>query len=419
MTVLNTDHVAAPTSRDIPRLDGLYATARILAALALLASALHFWPFHDNAIWKLCCPSNVLIAVWLLILLVWLVVVRRWEVVRGCLPHVSVSAFVAICVLSLAFSADDNRSIHFLAKLILMFFSGYSLFSFAGRGNNFRNGLYGVAVAALLVAVIYCLLVRLVGGSKLFGFHGNAYKYGTFVGMLAPLACVYLFVSKSRFRRVLATALVVASVVSVGTVGAILAITGGIGAVVILGGKNVPRAAMIVALVIGAICVASLWHTSMMGPLRDDISLHDPDGVNLKQRYIEWQAELNLLENYTATGTGAGCINEYRSKFYHRLPKTNAIKPFDQNGWLTTAAETGVLGLVCFCWLMLGHLRLAARQMAEYPKAGRYDQMRYSAANLAGLVGAGVAHTFSSVCYSGILIVFVAILALASGEGEK
>ena len=422
MPLLNIDHVAGPTGRDAGRWDGLYGSAGVLAGLALLASVGHFWPFEDNALWKLCCPSNVLIAAWCLLVLFGLAAVRKWDMVRGCLPDISVSAFVAISVLSLAFSANEGRSINFLAKLMLMFFGGYSLFSFAARRLDMRKTLYGVAVAGLLVAVVYCLTVRLAGESESFGFHGNAYKYGTFVGMLAPLGCVYLFLSEGRSGRVGATVLAVASVVSVGTAGAMLAIMAGIGAVVVLGGRNVPRAVMIIALILCLVSVGLLWHSSMMGPLRDDMSLYDPDGVNVKQRYIEWQAELNLLEEFAAAGAGAGCINEYRSKFYHRLPKTNAIKPFDQNGWLTTAAETGVLGLVCFCWLMLSYVRRAVGQIGYARKIGQADQMRCGAANLAGLVGAGVAHTFSSVCYSGILIVFVFILAMTAagieGQGE-
>ena len=139
------------------------------------------------------------------------------------------------------------------------------------------------------------------------------------------------------------------------------------------------------------------------------------DGLNLRQRYIEWQAETNLLEQRTVTGTGAGCINTYRSSFYYRLPKLNTLKSFDQNGYLATAAETGIIGLVSFCWVVLHYGRLAFSQVVTTRRKLDVAPHRFAAANLAGLVGAAVANLFSSVHYNGILIVFVLTLALTAG----
>jgi O-antigen ligase len=146
--------------------------------------------------------------------------------------------------------------------------------------------------------------------------------------------------------------------------------------------------------------------------LLDDIRPAEKDGVNLKQRYVEWQAELNLLEERTMTGTGAGCINDYRSSFYYRLPKLNTLKPFDQNGYLATAAETGVLGLVCFLWVVLRYGRLAVSSLLGAIGSESAQSRRFAAAGLAGLVAICTANMFSSVHYNGVLIAFVMVLAL-------
>jgi O-antigen ligase len=146
--------------------------------------------------------------------------------------------------------------------------------------------------------------------------------------------------------------------------------------------------------------------------LKDDIRLAEQDGLNLRQRYIEWQAETNLLQQRTVTGTGAGCINTYRSSFYYRLPKLNTLKAFEQNGYLATAAETGILGLVCLCWIVFHYGRRAFSQVATTRRRSDMTHHRFAAANLAGLAGALVANLFSSVHYNGILIVFVLVLAL-------
>jgi O-antigen ligase len=148
--------------------------------------------------------------------------------------------------------------------------------------------------------------------------------------------------------------------------------------------------------------------------LWDDIKVSEQDGINLKQRYIEWQAELNLLEERTITGTAAGCINDYRSNFYYRLPKLNTLNAFDQNGWLATGAETGILGLVCFCWIILRHLKLAYLQVTTTDRSESVTAYRYNVANFVGLVVVCVANLFSSVHYNGVLIIFVLLLVLIS-----
>ena len=78
---------------------------------------------------------------------------------------------------------------------------------------------------------------------------------------------------------------------------------------------------------------------------------------NIKQRYLEWQALINLLEDRAVSGSGPGCMNQYRGEHYHRLPKLNTIKPFDQNGYLALAAECGIVGLICFIWILFAFFK--------------------------------------------------------------
>jgi len=102
--------------------------------------------------------------------------------------------------------------------------------------------------------------------------------------------------------------------------------------------------------------------------------------------------------------------------YYYRLPKLNAVGAYEQNGWLAVGAETGVLGLVCFCAIILhyGGAGMRARRAAlpaSRDAAGR-------AGSLAALSAACVANVFSSFQYNGILIIFVFILALL-GSAES
>ncbi len=112
------------------------------------------------------------------------------------------------------------------------------------------------------------------------------------------------------------------------------------------------------------------------------------------------------------TGTGAGCVNDYRSVFYYRMPKLNTIKSFDQNGYLAIAAETGIAGLVCFCWVLAHYGKQGFCSLKK--RLNRQGSMawRIALANMAGFSAACTANLFSSVHYNGVLIVFVLVLVL-------
>ena len=89
--------------------------------------------------------------------------------------------------------------------------------------------------------------------------------------------------------------------------------------------------------------------------------------MDLRQRYIEWQAQINLLKDRAGAGTGIGCLNNHRSEYYGRLPKRNTIAAFDQNGWLATASETGLVGLICLCWIFRDYLTKGFQKRQAVP----------------------------------------------------
>ncbi len=386
----------------------------VLAGIAIVSSAFHFWPFDNSKLWQMLCPPNSAVLLWGLVLAGCVLLKRRLWPARSLLPHLSVLAYVAVNILAVAFAPDRSRAVNFTLKLTLMLIAGYMLFSSAIYSVKMLRLVYGLVAAAVVLSVSYSLVARLAFDSDGFGFHGNVYKYGTYIGILATLSGVYLFTSGRAEAKLLGAALLVAAFVSSGSLGAVASIAAGIVASAIVFPRWSVKLGFVAALLIAAGFLILLGSSSFTAPLRHDFRLAEHDGVNLRQRYIEWQAELNLLEERSVAGTGPGCINEYRSSFYYRMPKLNTLKAFDQNGWLATGAETGILGLVCFCWIVVYYMRQALAQLRSArpdQAAGRY---RFATANFAALVAACTANLFSSVHYNGILIGFVLVLVLVS-----
>jgi hypothetical protein len=388
------------------------AWAMTLAAVAVLSSAFHFWPFEASRAWQMLCPSNLAVLVWVLICGMWMLGRDGRRKVRWLLPHISVLAYVAINVLSLAFAPELARAASFTMKLALMLITGYMLLSFALSTEKRLKIMYILAAAAAATTIIYCLAARFGAGSESFGFQRSAYKYGTYIGALVPLCAVYLLTESRNWVKLLGGMLVAAAILSSGSLVAVAAIVVGLAVSAVLLRRLSVRLSIVGSVVCGVSAVILLGSHPATATLKDDIGLAEQGGLNLRQRYIEWQAQTNLLQQRTVTGTGAGCVNTYRSSFYYRLPKLNTLKAFEQNGYLATAAETGILGFVCFCWIIFHHGKRALSQIATTRRRSDMTHHRFAAANLAGLAAALVAHLFSSVHYNGILIVFVLILAL-------
>jgi hypothetical protein len=385
-----------------------------LSGVVIISSAFHFWPFDESKAWQMLYPSNLAVLVWVLILMGYFIVNRDHWILRFSLPHLSVLAYLVINLLSIAFAQDFGRAINFTFKLGLMFVGGYLLFRSAISDVDSLRIIFGLIITAVIISMTSTMFFRFGLHSEKFGFFNNAYKYGTYIGTLVPLCVAYLFTSPRYSKKLLATFITFSALLSVGSLGGMIAIVIGLTVFAVTIRTWFVTIYVAVCLVSGIGLVVLLSSHSVTESIRRDVKVVEEDGVNLKQRYIEWQAELNLLEARPFTGTAAGCINEHRSYFYHRLPKLNTLKAFDQNGWIATGAETGIWGLVCFCWIVVVHLKRAYSRVIVRDRMESDIVRPFALANLTGLIAACCANLFSSLHYNGILVVFVLVLALIS-----
>ena len=385
--------------------------ALILSVATILTSLLHFWPLGNHSLWRLLLPANTLSALWILIIVLGALFLGRRELLFDSLPHVSVLAYLAINVMSISVADDPARAVSYTAKMVLIFVGSYSLFRTATLHQGQRTALYRTITAAAVISVVAGLVTGANEDSDSFGFFESAFKYASYLSVVVPLAATYLLLSQRAWAQLGGGLLVAGTVATGASMGLLLAVSVAMGALCCGRIGWIARTIVATALVGGFLVAAGT--EARRARLGEDFSWVEPDGLNLRQRYLEWQAEINLLGERSIAGSGAGDINSQRSKYYHRLPKLNTLLAFDQNGWLTSAAENGLLGLICFCWIVLHHGSVALRKikMSADPAAARCHW-----AHLAGLLSACVAHLFSSLYYNGVLIAFVLLLAMIGTE---
>ena len=392
----------------------LTGPALAIGGIVLLWSAIHFWPLSGNRIWELLCPMNSGVLLWLGILAVIVLLRRDMSLVWRWAPHVSVVAYVCISMLSAAAAPDTMRAITSGCKILLVLVGGYALFRCAMSSVGRLESMFRAALLALLLCLGGWFVWRIAFGGDRCGFFEDADKYGTYIAMLTPLCAGRLLMGRSRRARGFAALLIVAAIATSATLGGVVGVV--VGTLVCIVVANSRSVTIFGA---GAVCCAVVIAAIQWpgGPLRNDIRLLEDDGVNCRQRYVEWQALINSLESYGGEGMGVGCMNEYRSTFYYRLPKLNTLRPAEQNGWLVAAAESGVIGLMCLCWIFAHHFKSAWRSIADGAAEDRPLRACVISA-FAALVGAGVSSVFCSIQYNGLLIIFAFILAVIVSTAE-
>lgn len=402
---------AGPPS-EVKARTSFHAASCLAAAWSVLTIALHLWPVEGRHTLETLAPANLGIVLWVLIAgAVALFSNRTRRLIADNLPDVSVWCLLAIAAASVAFSPHVWQSATSLAKLALMYVGAMTLFGVACGRDGWANRLYTMALAAACIAMIASVASRLLGREG-WGFFDNPYKYGTVTTILFILGIVHLASKQSHWAWLVAPMTALAGILTI-TLGGLCGIVAGLLAGILALTHRPARLRLAICLLTLAVILAVFWQTPFLSHLRDDARIGDSNGRDLRQRYIEWQAQLNLLEQRPVAGTGLGCINEYRSMFYGRLPKLNTLQPFDRNGWLLIAAETGSFGLVAFVWVLVSAGRKAWRTARS---AGR--QAHLAAAAFAALAAGCAANTFSSVNYNGVINSFVLVLALAHHAGR-
>jgi len=384
----------------------------ILAGLAVLASAFHFWPFERSKIWQMLNIPNLCCGIALFGAVILLIFKKSRSWIISYIPHISILAYLAINILSISFADNLSRPLNYTLKLGLVLIGGLFLFQKALSRSKVLNHFYTFIAITVSISILACIYTRLTFDPKHFGFHGNVFKYGTYIGILMPLVCMYLLAG-SRSQIIMAILIAVAGIFSAGSAGAVISIIAGLLTGFILSQKSTIRIHILICilLAVSALLFSNKIFDNATGK---DFALKEGDGVNLRQRYIEWQAEINLLEKRGILGTGAGCVNDYRSNFYYRLPKLNTLKAYDQNGFLAIGAETGLLGLAAFIWMLMHYGKMSFKNYINLRTVKNTQACAMAVSNTAGFISCLTANLFSSIHYNGTLIVFVILLSLVS-----
>jgi O-antigen ligase len=149
------------------------------------------------------------------------------------------------------------------------------------------------------------------------------------------------------------------------------------------------------------------------------------DSPQVRQRFLEWQAALNMLGGSPLLGIGPGRYQEKVGAHYYGLPKLNTREPDTQNGFLVLASTTGFVGLTTFLWIVV-HLGSITRIRSDPNHRGTEGEMRGNLDRgldlglrgaLAAFLGINIFYNASS--HHATMLLFVTLAAMISIRGAQ
>ena len=275
----------------------------------------------------------------------------------------AIGAYLAVCVLSIAVSDFPMLSLHGIRKWARALLSCMLIVEIATQPRVVGRGLkvlawssFCVAIVALVQEVLDALLRKeIIHGilgehpahafGRMTGPYENPIDLATYLMVLIPVLLGFLTGCRG-WRRLGVWALLLTLTVCLARTEAFGAWLGlGIGGLVLVGCGTVAtrRRGLILLLVGGFLGLAFLQST---GRVREIVS---PSEIGKTDRWVMWQAALGMIRDRPILGHG---VNTFMANYLRYRVGGERQPRYAHNCFLQVAAETGILGLATFLWLL-------------------------------------------------------------------
>ena len=152
-----------------------------------------------------------------------------------------------------------------------------------------------------------------------------------------------------------------------------------------------------------------IFMSSHIPPVKEAERYADRIGErHIKQRYLEWQAALNMMQAHPFLGVGLGNYQHNIGPYYGDLPKINTAEPNQDNGYLIIASTTGFLGLIMLTWIFIYCIQKSYHALISSEKS--YNRSM-SAGILGSIIGCIIVNNFSSILIAVILGYFIFVIS--------
>jgi hypothetical protein len=138
---------------------------------------------------------------------------------------------------------------------------------------------------------------------------------------------------------------------------------------------------------------------------------------HIKNRYLEMQADVNLMSEFSLTGIGLGNYQDYISAFFKGFPKVNTSEPNQHNTYLVIGSSMGLLGLAALFYMLCGFVK---KSFSGFKHHKRNDINKSIFFGLAGsMVTLMIEGFFSFIFNASLMVPLIVLFFLMDKQHEN
>ncbi|MBI2104131.1 MAG: O-antigen ligase family protein [Candidatus Omnitrophica bacterium] len=273
----------------------------------------------------------------------------------------AVAGFLAACALSIAFSGHPQLSVRgfvgkWLEYLLLMVIAA----DVASRPRVAQRGVMALIAGSVFVLIEGVTqelfgkglfrghLIGWEGGSlyqRMIGPYENPIDLATYLMVVIPILAAFAMSRKGGIRWGLWGLLLSLLLCLARTQARGAWISLAVGGLIVAGWRAAPRrAGMVLAAV--ALLAGGVLLMRQGRPLGDAVALHD---IGTRDRWVMWQAAIGMIRDRPIVGHG---VNTFMANYLEYWVGGERMPRYAHNCYLQVAAETGIVGLAAFLWLL-------------------------------------------------------------------
>jgi len=325
----------------------------------------------------------------------------KYRIVKSGL-NLPIIAFIIACSISLLSSIDIYVSFYSLVSIILLAGLYFLVPNIVRDREQIRKIMVSLIFVSGFISIygigqyfgIDLLNLKVVGSGYISGTFENRNVLASFLVFAMPVGVGFLFEKISKKLKIivgLVTILSLIALIFTRTRGAWL---GFIGAMAFFasaklmskGGikrfcKSLFTKRSIIIMVLLVICFGLLIEYDYRKPdsfTRKFLSIADLKDPATRHRFVMWHTGIDIVKEHPLLGTGIGSFKKIYPKYQSKYLKTKkygmfeGLSMFAHNDYLEITADSGILGLGTFLWLIVALYWIAFKRLK------RLDESKYS-----------------------------------------
>jgi len=324
----------------------------------------------------------------------------KYKLVKSRLNY-PILAYIVACSISLFSSVDIYISLYSIFSIIIL--AGLYLLvpNIVKEGQQIRKMMVSLIFVSGLISIygigqyfgIDLLNLRVVGSGNISGPFENRNVLASFLVFTMPVSAGFLFEKISRKLKIMVGLVAIVTLVAliytrtrgawVGLIGAMAFFAG---AKLIAEGemkkifKSLFSKKYLIIIFLMVICLGLLirYDYRKGGSFtKKFLSIADLKDPATRHRFVMWHTGMDIIKEHLLLGTGMGTFRKIHPKYQSKYLRTEkygrfeGLSRFAHNDYLEVTANTGVLGLGTFLWLIVtlywvGIKRLKQSESSEY-----------------------------------------------------